>query len=148
MQPLSMFRDIRDFFVTYLDTAFRIRHPHVTDARRKLLSQIGTLCAAPYLEPILPYKNSNIRLEDLPDLANCSDLLPGFNPAQAKLFVDLATAGLIPSALDAKTGKRRSAYKIYQHQLEMLRRGLSVQQPGIVTSGTGSGKTESFLLPV
>ena len=148
MQPLSMFRDIRDFFVTYLDTAFRIRHPHVTSARRKLLSQIGTLCAAPYLEPILPYKSSNIRLEELPDLVDCSELLPGFTTAQAKLFVELATAGLIPSALDAKTGKRRSAYKIYQHQLEMLRRGLSVQQPGIVTSGTGSGKTESFLLPV
>src|SRR2546426_564776 len=41
-----------------------------------------------------------------------------------------------------------AAYPLYVHQAEMLRRGVTAGQPGIVTSGTGSGKTESFLLPV
>ena len=30
----------------------------------------------------------------------------------------------------------------------MLERGIEPGQPGIVTSGTGSGKTESFMLPI
>ena len=41
-----------------------------------------------------------------------------------------------------------AAYECYRHQAEMLRRGVRAGEPGIVTSGTGSGKTESFLLPV
>src|SRR5262249_55986282 len=49
---------------------------------------------------------------------------------------------------DAKTGVPRGEYELYKHQLEMLRKGVSVGTPGIVTSGTGSGKTEAFLLPV
>ncbi len=148
MQPLSMFRGIRDFFITYLDTAFRIRHERTTRLRRALLESSGTLCAAPYLEAVPTYKQARFRVEELPDAADLSDRLPGFTKAQAEAFAELATAGLIPSKADPTRSKRRSNYRLYEHQLEMLRRGLSVSTPGIVTSGTGSGKTESFLLPI
>jgi DEAD/DEAH box helicase domain-containing protein len=148
MQPLSMFRGIRDFFITYLDTAFRIRHDRTTQLRRALLESTGTLCAAPFLEPIPTYEQSAFRVEELPSAADLNGRLPGFTTAQAEAFAELTNAGLIPSTVDSSSSKRRSNYRLYEHQLEMLRRGLSTSTPGIVTSGTGSGKTESFLLPI
>ena len=42
----------------------------------------------------------------------------------------------------------KSRNELYSHQATMLKRGVQPGKPGIVTSGTGSGKTESFLLPV
>src|SRR5205823_817810 len=41
-----------------------------------------------------------------------------------------------------------SQFPPYRHQWTMLERGVKAGQPGIVTSGTGSGKTEAFMLPV
>ena len=66
---------------------------------------------------------------------------------------DLALAGLFPSRpRDLGDGEgpldRVPRFKPYSHQVEMLRRGIRRGAPGIVTSGTGSGKTESFLLPL
>jgi Lhr-like helicase len=72
-------------------------------------------------------------------------------PLKARqLFVDLSLSGLFDGT-DAEAGSptlRKSTYQPYFHQIEMLRRGLQSGKPGIVTSGTGSGKTESFMLPV
>ena len=148
MQPLQLFSDVRDFFITYLDTAFRIRHDSIASARRELLESAGSLCAAPYLEPIAVYRTSDVRVEDLPTLKNCKKWLPNFTPEEARAFTALVLAGLIPSKVPPGETAARSAYKLYLHQLEMLRRGLSSLSPGIVTSGTGSGKTEAFLLPI
>src|SRR5262249_26070992 len=50
-------------------------------------------------------------------------------------FISLARAGLIGD------------YRLFCHQLAMLRMALSGRH-AVVTAGTGSGKTESFLLPV
>ncbi|MCB1880155.1 MAG: DEAD/DEAH box helicase [Gammaproteobacteria bacterium] len=74
--------------------------------------------------------------------------LPGFSSEDVRAFTRIAMAGLITTEVDTVSRKRRGRYGLYEHQLEMLRRGVSVGTPGIVTSGTGSGKTEAFLLPV
>src|ERR1700722_14145554 len=116
MQPLSMFRGIRDFFITYLDTAFRIRHDSTTRLRRALLESIGTLCAAPFLEPVPTYEQSELRVEDLPNVTNLNYRLPGFSRPEAEAFVELATAGLIPSTIDSAGSKRHSQYRLYEHQ--------------------------------
>jgi hypothetical protein len=48
----------------------------------------------------------------------------------------------------AKQIRAEGLFKPYRHQVEMLHRGLRRGRPGVVTTGTGSGKTESFLLPI
>lgn len=143
--PIEAFHKIRQFFITYLETAFRIGDDEIQAMRRELLEQSGTLCAEPMLEPLPNYENSGVRLDDLLDEALGREWLPNFSLAERQAFVDLALCGLLP-ALPGEPGKAK--FNLYSHQLEMLRKGVARGTPGIVTSGTGSGKTESFLLPI
>ena len=77
------------------------------------------------------------------------DPLAGFTKDARRAFVELALSGLFPGE---DTGdvelRRRGSYKPYTHQWETLARGVQAGRPAIVTSGTGSGKTESFMLPI
>jgi DEAD/DEAH box helicase domain-containing protein len=144
--PIGAFDRIRDLYLTYLDTAFRIRDPQVSAERRWLLEQPGTLCTEPLVEPLPRYETS-YALDALAHDGGFDERLPGFTAEQRAAFVDLVLCGLLPSHLDGR-GIRRADFPLYVHQGEMLRRGVQAGHPGIITSGTGSGKTEAFLLPV
>lgn len=143
--PLETFESIRDFYITYLETAFRIGSPAIQTYRRELLEKQGTLCADLFLEPIPKYQDHGLTISDLRDTSKGETWLPEFTALQRAAFVDLCLGGLLPRDPKDPTKGR---FKLYTHQLEMLQRGVQSGMPGIVTSGTGSGKTESFLLPV
>ena len=149
MNPLRDFRDIRDFYITYLDTAFRISDERVQERRRRLLRAPETLCTLPLIEPIPRYRSSGLRINDLMLEAAGQEWLPGLSSEHREAFVRLAAAGLIPSDFDDICHDQvLGKFELYAHQVDMLRRGIQAGNPGIVTSGTSSGKTESFLLPV
>lgn len=133
--PVGGFQRVRELYITYLETAFRISDEGVSRERRALLETPGALCTAPLLEPLPRYKAVDWRLREL---ATNSDWLMQFTPETRRAFVRLVSSGLFDS----------EEVRLYRHQASMLERGTRPGQPGIVTSGTGSGKTESFLLPV
>lgn len=143
--PLETFESIRDFYITYLETAFRIGSSDIQSERRALLEQQGTLCADLFIEPMPRYQNHGLTISDLRNDSYGQTWLPGFNVQQRTAFIDLCLGGLLPRD---KNDQTKGRFKLYTHQLEMLKRGVQSGKPGIVTSGTGSGKTESFLLPV
>ncbi|CUS45762.1 MAG: DEAD/DEAH box helicase [Pseudomonadota bacterium] len=147
LDPIGAFERMRDYFAAYLDTAFKIRRSDVADARRALLATAGRMCAEPYIEPILRYESAEFGLEALIDTPGP---LSDFSREGRIAFVELAASGLFDGVDQGEGGtpSRIPEYKPYQHQFEMLARGVRPGQPGIVTSGTGSGKTESFLLPI
>lgn len=143
--PLETFESIRDFYISYLETAFRIDSSDIQSGRRALLEQQGTLCADLFLEPMPRYHNYGLTISELRNDAHGQIWLPGFNAQQRNAFIDLCLGGLLPCN---KTDPTKGRFNLYTHQLDMLKRGVQPGKPGIVTSGTGSGKTESFLLPV
>lgn len=148
LDPIGGLDRIREFFISYLDTAFRIRDPLVAAARRELLRRPGILQTDAYLEPIRRYQAAPSRLEELVEDGQ-SNPIQHLPKEARRAFVELALSGLFPGeVVDDGDLRRRSLFPPYLHQWEMLSRGTRVGSPGIVTSGTGSGKTESFMLPI
>lgn len=147
LDPIGSFERMRDYFVSYLDTAFKIRRHDVAGARRTLLATAGRMCAEPFIEPVLRYRSADCRLEALIDEPGA---LADFSRDGRLAFVELVASGLF-DGVEGEPGaepRRVPEHRPYLHQFEMLERGVGAGTPGIVTSGTGSGKTESFLLPI
>lgn len=133
--PLSVYDDLRSAYLRYFDTAFWLRDSRLMAERRALLEQPGYLFTDPLLEPVLPY-DATVSLTDV-----C-----------AEVGVSVQTAQTVGEALFGSFTKPGTPILLRDHQAEAVR---STFRPGtsdgrnvIVTSGTGSGKTESFLLPV
>ncbi len=150
--PLGGFDRIRSFYQSYLDTAFRIRDEGLALERQTLLAKPGNLFAEPYIEPILRYQPKMVDGEVFTFENLVSSELNGplahFSVESQKAFFELVLSGLFDGKECDGPLKRRIAYPPYAHQIDMLARGVHPGQPSIVTSGTGSGKTEAFMLPL
>lgn len=126
--PIAVVDDIRDSYVRYVQTAFGTRFRGVETERQRLLSVPGAIAREPLFEPVPPYESSGktiaqLQQEDLPGLRALSD------------FRDFANSGLLGD------------FSLHRHQVEMLQRVIAGRN-SVATAGTGSGKTESFLLPL
>ena len=127
--PIAAFEKIRDNVILYVKTAFATQYPSVEAERERLLRAPRTFYQEPWLEPLARYVSvkpiSSLTAEDT----------PGLDDAARRQFISLARCGLVRD------------FSLYSHQLEMLRRAIAGENV-VVTAGTGSGKTESFLLPL
>lgn len=124
--PFQVFEDIRRAYLRYMDSPFRLRYPALLDERRTLLDQDRQLYRTPLLEPIAPYESSG---HDI-------------GGATAQLGLPQAIADFLRIGLLDDPNIR-----LHRHQLdawESSRQGNAV----VVTSGTGSGKTECYLIPL
>ncbi|WP_228851265.1 DEAD/DEAH box helicase [Aegicerativicinus sediminis] len=130
IDPIGSFETIKDNFLRYITTAFKTKFPSLELERLILLNQDKVFYRQPWIEPLPEYKSSGLKITDLSD-----SHIPGLNQEQSQFFKTLVNKGLVPG------------HKLYAHQLEMLKESLSGKNC-IITSGTGSGKTESFLLPL
>ena len=146
--PIGAFIRIRDFYISYLETAFSIQNRQVSAERRTLLESGGSLCTEPIIEPLTRYKAADFVLTDVINDQVQDDRVPGLDVRQRQAFVHLALSGLFDSEpSDNPLGAPRAKYPPYTHQVEMLRRGIAVGEPSVVTSGTGSGKRNPFCCP-
>jgi len=130
LDPIGAFNKIRDNFILYIKTAFGTKFPSIEQEREELLKQKGVLCQEPWIEPLPRYLSSNKTIETLQP-----EDLPGLNEKQISLFKGLVRCGLF------------SDNTLYSHQFDMLKKVLEGKNC-VVTAGTGSGKTEAFLLPL
>ncbi|MEG3973323.1 DEAD/DEAH box helicase [Microcoleus sp. herbarium8] len=128
--PINAFNTIRDNFLLYIKTAFGTQFPEIEQERERLLRQPGAFHQEPWIEPMPRYQKSGKTINDL-DISN----VPGLDESALQDFKQLASCGLVGN------------YELYSHQIEMLRQALEGQN-AVVTAGTGSGKTESFMLPL
>ena len=127
--PTEVLDYARDAYLRYYDTAFWLRDEHLMRERRDLLREQGLMAQEILLEAVLAYPS------EIPITEACKE------------------AGL-PEEMAPNLGHVvfGNDYKLRKHQAQALRVSLAPndasQRNVAVTSGTGSGKTESFLLPV
>lgn len=130
--PIGSFEVIKENFIRYVETAFGTRFEGIEKERYALLNYDKVLYRKPWIEPLPDYVSSNKRIDDL----TLDDLGDALNETEARTFKELVATGLFPPFA-----------KLHLHQAEMLKETLRGNNC-IITSGTGSGKTESFLLPL
>jgi ATP-dependent helicase YprA (DUF1998 family) len=120
--------ELRRTLTEYLEATYHIGHPTIVAQRRRLLEDVGGIFQVPYLESTLRYVTGE-RYEDMTDL-----------PAAAReALVRLSSAA---------DGKPVLFNPPYVHQAQALHEALARQRNLMIMTGTGSGKTESFLLPI
>ncbi|CCH89535.1 DEAD/DEAH box helicase [Modestobacter italicus] len=124
MSVEALSHDLTDTFLRYYDTAYGLRDEAIMRERRELLRGQSALFQEPFLE-----------------------LLPDYVLADADLAASCQRAGVPELAGLAAAGLLAGRDRLFAHQERALQEALSGRHT-VVTSGTGSGKTEAFLLPV
>jgi ATP-dependent helicase YprA (DUF1998 family) len=56
--PLSIFDDLREMYLRYLDSPFDLRYSDLVTERRDLLNQDGRIYRRPLIEPLPAYLSS------------------------------------------------------------------------------------------
>ena len=126
--PTRQAADLRRAVIDYVTTAISLADPSVASALDAFLTdERSGIFLGPYLRTRLPFAGGS-------DAETARELVPSlpewFEPYahQAAAFSRLTTSPEAPGEQDEA--------------------GFRLPQPTIVTTGTGSGKTESFLYPV
>ncbi|WP_115050809.1 DEAD/DEAH box helicase [Xanthomonas arboricola] len=128
--PVKAYESIKESIRLYIQSAFKTNSRSFELDREALLKKSGVLFQDAYLEPVPAYASG----KSLKDLENGD--LPGMDEAGVDAFKRIVGAGLFDGD-----------FPLYKHQQRMLMESMAGKHCVVVT-GTGSGKTESFLLPV
>lgn len=115
--------EIKSTYRRYLQSLLAVRDPKINAALRAAIDGTPILDKGPFLEATPPYA-------------------PGVS-AQGLIDEGVLTAGFVNLASDALPLDR----SLYVHQEQAIRKA-SAGRNVVVATGTGSGKTESFLLPI
>jgi DEAD/DEAH box helicase domain-containing protein len=131
--PIQLFHLLRDMYLRYLDSPFDIRYPDLVSERRLLLNEDGRIFREPLIEPVPLYERDRRTFSVF-----ARETLAGVWPDQlVNDFADFVALELFPDS-------RRP----YTHQCDVFQEAVLNGNDVVVTTGTGSGKTECFLLPV
>lgn len=123
---LNVFETLNDYFFRYYATPFAVADEGVERERARLLDRDGVVWREPWIEPLREFESADRSLEESCRAAGAHDDLAPF-----------ARTGLVPAEIG----------QLYRHQEEALAAARAGRN-AVVTAGTGSGKTEAFLLPI
>lgn len=127
-QPIEASDSIKESFIDYITTTFSFADSEYAEKLRAALNQDGAVVKGPYLDVTGSYKTG----ETLRQLTEDGTASP--------LFTGLET-------VSEKDRELKLDRPLYTHQIQALRKA-NAGENLVVTTGTGSGKTECFLLPV
>ena len=133
MNPISLFENLRNMYLRYLESPFDLRYEDLIAERRSLLDQDGRIYRLPLTEPVPTYRTSGELFAQAAQ-ALLGSLWQASEIADLSAFVE---EGLFPPPLT-----------LHQHQRDAFEEVVVKGRDVVVTTGTGSGKTECFLLPV
>jgi DEAD/DEAH box helicase/Helicase conserved C-terminal domain/Domain of unknown function (DUF1998) len=121
---------VRSALASFFDSSFRLADPKLDRALHDTIARFGLL-APPVVEATFPYKEAKEAPRTVEELGTQGV----FHPELWRI-------------LDAASGEARwpRSRPLYRHQVEAFQ-AYKAGQSLVVSSGTGSGKTECFLLP-
>lgn len=127
LTPNGAYEHIKESVIEYLETAYKISHPDLNAERAEALRERGIVAQSPFIEatPAFPTDKKLAELE-----RNRSDILPQ------------GLAELVQHGVPV------DRFPLYVHQQASLLQAYSDKPNLMVATGTGSGKTECFLLPI
>lgn len=118
--PVNASTNIVNKYLRYLNTIFQLNDEEYTKLFKKELSKVGSFYKGPYLDVSNSYRKES-SIEELISIG--------------KLNKDFARINI---------NKER---QLYSHQINALNK-VMLGKNIVVSTGTGSGKTESFLIPI
>ena len=123
MNPIALWERLKSVYIKYLNAGIPLANDAYAEEREKLFSESGAVCQPPILERVPKYK-TECKIDETVKRLNLNQDVAEF-----------AKCGLIE-------------YPLYKHQFQSLKKTIVEGKHLVVSTGTGSGKTESFLLPV
>lgn len=132
MNPIKLSKQLQETLVSYLTTTFDVnrdgKEARLAAFIRDSFNRPRALFAGPYLELTVPYQTA-VSLQQLADTGVITPQLlemPCFQEGR-------------PLPVNAP---------LYSHQAKAMQKLCAEQRNIVVSSGTGSGKTECFLIPI
>lgn len=127
--PIQASNNIRDEFISYIATSFHIADQAYAEQFIAALGAVNTVSKGPYLD-ISDSFEAGESIEKLIEEGEMSPLFRELEP------------GVSEGDKEIKLVRR-----LYKHQEKAIRK-INAQKNIVVTTGTGSGKTECFILPI
>lgn len=123
LQPFIAAENLKSVYHSYITTAFPLRRPTLRQEFDRLVADQQLL----WQEPFVSLSRA---------------------PKPGRSFADLQNAGVISSAVVERV--HFGFEQLHEHQSRAIERlsTLTAGQSTVVATGTGSGKTESFLIPI
>jgi ATP-dependent helicase YprA (DUF1998 family) len=119
---------LRRSLTEYLEATYHIGHPGIVAQRRRLLHETGGIFQIPYLESTPRYVTAV--------------------PYEQMVQLPVAAREALSELAAERNGRSVIFNPPYRHQAEALEHCLTHHRNLMIMTGTGSGKTESFLLPI
>ena len=127
--PIKIYNEIREAYLKYINSGLPFFRDEYNRERNELLRTAGTICQPPIIE-LVPKYHERASLRDF-----C------LNEGVDLQINDFINTGLFVNNASVER-------KLYDHQYDALKEAFINRKNIVVTTGTGSGKTECFLLPV
>lgn len=125
--PTQAAGHLKESIASYLESQYRISHPLVFNERAELLRQTGVIAQEPFIEATPAFATDD-------HISTLEITRP-----------DAVTPGL---SQIVEYGLPVGRFPLYTHQQDALLASASQAPNLLVASGTGSGKTEAFVLPI
>ena len=125
--PSQAAAHLKESIASYIESQYRISHPLVFAERSALLRERGVIAQDPFIEAT-----------------------PAFVPARLLRKLEEEYAANIPPGISklVEHGVPVDRFPLYTHQEEALLASFGDAPNLLVATGTGSGKTEAFVLPI
>lgn len=145
--PMGAFEKIEDDYARYFEHAFKVKNEAVDEERMNTLKEGVNMSKKPYIELLPEYasvKGIGKGEEGINKLAKkFADAFGGEEIAKS-FFSEFISKGLMRGLMEYFTP--------YGHQIGMMEKAFAGEgvkyKNTVITACTGSGKTESFLLPL